>query len=80
MFLEKVISIEGSSDALVIKYDEEGNYLAAGCKDGSIRIISTSEKNSTLFSLNAEQKSPVTCLALNHKNKKLKNSLITTYV
>lgn len=54
MFLHKVLTIHGGSDALVLKYDQEGSYLVAGCKDGSVRIISTNDKNNTLFTLNPE--------------------------
>ena len=44
IFLEKTINIEGHTDALICKYDEEGNYLVLGCKDGSIKALSTNDK------------------------------------
>lgn len=44
IFLEKTINIEGNTDAMVCKYDEEGNYLTLGCNDGSIRALSVQDK------------------------------------
>ena len=44
IFLEKTITLEGNTDAMICKYDSEGNYLTLGCKDGSIRVLSTNDK------------------------------------
>ena len=47
IFLEKTICIPDDTDALVTKYDDAGNYIALGCKDGSVRVISNNDKSNT---------------------------------
>lgn len=63
IFLEKEIVLPGDTDALISKYDDDGNYLILGCKDGSVRVLSSDNQSTpvltqtTLYSLSTQKNS-----------------------
>jgi hypothetical protein len=61
-------------------------FVALGCSDGAIKVISTSKCNifcyedDVQYVLRNVDHSPVSCLALNPNSSNIKNSLIATHV
>lgn len=54
-------------------------FVALGCSDGVIKVMSTS-KYDVQYVLRNVDHSPVSCIALNPNSSNIKNSLIATHV